>query len=59
VQDCLTKVKANRKMVVRYIQLVDMDEGGDFIGALIATNEQVSWQLLPDRPENASDPETA
>lgn len=42
VQECLAKVKADRKAVVRYIQLVDMDEGGDFIGALIATNEQVS-----------------
>lgn len=41
VQLCLTKAKADRKLVVRYIQLVDMDADGDFIGTLIATNEQV------------------
>ncbi|KAK4057873.1 hypothetical protein OIO90_001092 [Microbotryomycetes sp. JL221] len=41
VQDCLTKAKADRKAIVRYIQLVDMDQEGDYIGALIATNEQI------------------
>lgn len=44
VQDCLNKAKADRKTIVRYIQLVDMDTSGDYIGALIATNEQVGQQ---------------
>lgn len=40
--ECLEKAKADRKAVVRYIQLVpDADTTGDFIGSLIATNEQV------------------
>lgn len=42
MQTCLAKVKNDRKAVVRYIRLVDMDAEGDFIGTLIATNEQVS-----------------
>ncbi|KAM0788811.1 hypothetical protein ACM66B_002897 [Microbotryomycetes sp. NB124-2] len=41
VQDCLTKAKTDRKAIVRFIQLVDMDKEGDYIGALIATNEQI------------------
>ncbi|GAA5955080.1 hypothetical protein JCM3765_003187 [Sporobolomyces pararoseus] len=41
VQECLEKAKVDRKQVVRYIQLVDADESGDFIGSLIATNEQI------------------
>lgn len=41
VQQCLEKAKVDRKVVVRYIQLVDADESGDFIGSLIATNEQI------------------
>ncbi|SCZ97800.1 BZ3500_MvSof-1268-A1-R1_Chr7-3g09597 [Microbotryum saponariae] len=50
VQECLAKAKADRKVVVRYIQLVDNDAEGDYIGALIATNEQVLAALaLYDR----------
>ncbi|SGZ31587.1 BQ5605_C045g12209 [Microbotryum silenes-dioicae] len=50
VQECLAKAKADRKVVVRYIQLVDSDAEGDYIGALIATNEQVLVALaLYDR----------
>ncbi|KDE03129.1 hypothetical protein MVLG_06366 [Microbotryum lychnidis-dioicae p1A1 Lamole] len=50
VQECLAKAKADRKVVVRYIQLVDSDVEGDYIGALIATNEQVLVALaLYDR----------
>ncbi|SCV70614.1 BQ2448_3376 [Microbotryum intermedium] len=50
VQECLAKAKADRKLVVRYIQLVDSDAEGDYIGALIATNEQVLAALaLYDR----------
>ncbi|GAA5893253.1 Lsb5p [Sporobolomyces salmoneus] len=41
VQQCLEKAKTDRKVVVRYIQLVDADESGEFIGSLIATNEQI------------------
>ncbi|GAA6008923.1 hypothetical protein JCM11491_003836 [Sporobolomyces phaffii] len=41
VQECLEKAKVDRKVVVRYIQLVDADESGEFIGSLIATNEQI------------------
>lgn len=51
VQACLTKAKADRKLVVRYIQLVDMDADGDFIGTLIATNEQVSESESPRSAE--------
>ncbi|ORY66925.1 hypothetical protein BCR35DRAFT_308360 [Leucosporidium creatinivorum] len=50
VQTCLAKVKNDRKAVVRYIRLVDMDAEGDFIGTLIATNEQILASLaLYDR----------
>lgn len=50
VQACLTKAKADRKLVVRYIQLVENDPSGDFIGTLLATNEQVLTALqLYDR----------
>ncbi|KAL8277961.1 hypothetical protein RQP46_009593 [Phenoliferia psychrophenolica] len=50
VIECLTKAKADRKLVVRYIQLVDCDEQGDYIGTLLATNEQVLTALaLYDR----------
>ncbi|KAM0746611.1 hypothetical protein T439DRAFT_135117 [Meredithblackwellia eburnea MCA 4105] len=41
VQECLTKAKADRKSIVRFIQLVENDASGDFIGALLATNEQI------------------
>lgn len=41
VQDCLEKAKADRKALIRYIQLIDNDSEGDYIGTLIATNEQV------------------
>lgn len=50
VQACLAKAKADRKIVVRYIQLVENDPSGDFIGTLLATNEQVLTALqLYDR----------
>lgn len=46
VMECLEKAKADRKAVVRYIQLVpDVDTTGDFIGSLIATNEQVRFRF--------------
>ncbi|TFY72806.1 hypothetical protein EVG20_g226 [Dentipellis fragilis] len=38
VQECLTKAKQSRKLVVRYIQLVEDEE---FIGTLIDTNERI------------------
>lgn len=41
VQECLEKAKADRKVLIRYIQLIDQDADGDFLGTLIATNEQV------------------
>ncbi|BGP23840.1 hypothetical protein JCM10295v2_002741 [Rhodotorula toruloides] len=41
VQDCLEKAKADRKALIRYIQLIDNDSEGDYIGTLIATNEQI------------------
>ncbi|GAA5880204.1 hypothetical protein JCM1840_004877 [Sporobolomyces johnsonii] len=41
VQECLEKAKTDRKAIVRYIQLVDTDESGDYIGTLLATNEQI------------------
>ncbi|GAA5824446.1 hypothetical protein JCM10212_001456, partial [Sporobolomyces blumeae] len=41
VLECLEKAKADRKAVVRYIQLVEADDSGDYIGTLIATNEQI------------------
>lgn len=43
VIDCLAKAKADRKTVVRYIQLVDNDAEGDYIGTLLSTNEQVRY----------------
>lgn len=42
VQECLEKAKLTRKQLIRYIQLIDQDVNGDYIGTLIATNEQVS-----------------
>ena len=45
VVECLAKAKADRKLVVRYIQLVENDSQGDFIGTLLATNEQVLTAL--------------
>ncbi|KAK4055658.1 hypothetical protein OIV83_000204 [Microbotryomycetes sp. JL201] len=50
VQECLNKAKTDRKAIVRYIQLVDMDKEGDYIGALIATNEQASHKEFCDTP---------
>lgn len=41
VQDCLEKAKSTRKLLIRYIQLIDQDTEGDYIGTLISTNEQV------------------
>ncbi|KAK4704651.1 LAS seventeen-binding protein 5, partial [Phenoliferia sp. Uapishka_3] len=41
VTECLNKAKADRKTVVRYIQLVENDTEGDYIGTLLATNEQI------------------
>ncbi|GAA5841366.1 hypothetical protein JCM9279_000627 [Rhodotorula babjevae] len=41
VQECLEKAKADRKALIRYIQLIDQDADGDFLGTLIATNEQI------------------
>lgn len=41
VVECLTKAKADRKLIVRYIQLVENDPSGEYIGTLLATNEQV------------------
>lgn len=50
VVECLSKAKADRKLVVRYIQLVENDSDGDYIGTLLATNEQVLTALaLYDR----------
>jgi DUF438 domain-containing protein len=52
VQDCLEKAKADRKALIRYIQLIDNDSEGDYIGTLIATNEQVRYDslLFPSGP---------
>ncbi|BGP15067.1 hypothetical protein JCM10213_002789 [Rhodosporidiobolus nylandii] len=44
VQECLEKAKADRKPIIRYIQLVtnsDKDQDGEYIGTLLATNEQI------------------
>lgn len=41
VQQCLEQAKNERKAIIRYIQLIDQDAEGDYIGALISTNEQV------------------
>ncbi|GAA5866399.1 hypothetical protein JCM3774_004666 [Rhodotorula dairenensis] len=41
VQECLEKAKLTRKQLIRYIQLIDQDTTGDYIGTLIATNEQI------------------
>lgn len=41
VQDCLEKAKSTRKLLIRYIQLIDQDTEGDYIGTLISTNEQI------------------
>lgn len=50
VIECLAKAKADRKQVVRYIQLVENDVDGEYIGTLLATNEQVLTALtLYDR----------
>lgn len=50
VVECLAKAKADRKIVVRYIQLVDNDVEGDYVGTLLSTNEQVLAALaLYDR----------
>lgn len=50
VQDCLEKAKADRKALIRYIQLIDNDSEGDYIGTLIATNEQVRFDPLSAKP---------
>lgn len=50
VQECLEKAKADRKALIRYIQLIDQDSEGDFIGALIATNEQVRQAFAKQSP---------
>ncbi len=47
VQDCLEKAKLTRKQLIRYIQLIDQDTEGDYIGTLISTNEQVRGCLGP------------
>lgn len=62
VQDYLVKTKTARKQIVRYIQLVEDDPTGDYIGTLISTNELiVSAFTLYDRlsgpPEHDSDDE--
>ncbi|KAK0539025.1 hypothetical protein OC834_000183 [Tilletia horrida] len=62
VQDYLGKVKAERKRVVRYIQLVQQHE--ETLGALIAANDQVLLALqlydkLSKPPELDSDDEIA
>lgn len=50
VVECLIKCKAERKVLIRYIQLVENDSSGEYIGALLATNEQVLTALaLYDR----------
>ncbi|GAA6005463.1 Lsb5p [Rhodotorula paludigena] len=41
VQQCLEQAKNERKAIIRYIQLIDQDAEGDYIGALISTNEQI------------------
>ncbi|KAH8922592.1 hypothetical protein BT69DRAFT_1263270 [Atractiella rhizophila] len=45
VQQALTSVKASRKQIVRYIQLVaqnpSSDPKGEFVGTLISTNEKI------------------
>lgn len=41
VIECLEKLKVDRKIVVRYIQRVENDPSGEFIGTLLATNEQI------------------
>lgn len=44
VQECLEKAKNDRKQLIRYIQLItnsEKDTEGEYIGTLLATNEQV------------------
>ncbi|GAA5904677.1 hypothetical protein JCM6882_008344 [Rhodosporidiobolus microsporus] len=44
VQECLEKAKQDRKALIRYIQLIthsEKDMEGDYIGTLLATNEQI------------------
>lgn len=41
VIECLAKAKSDRKIVIRYIQLVENDPSGEYIGILLSTNEQV------------------
>jgi hypothetical protein len=45
VVECLAKAKADRKLVVRYIQLIENDPSGEYIGTLIATAETVLTAL--------------
>lgn len=50
VVECLNKAKTDRKVIVRYIQLVEHDAEGDYVGTLLATNEQILTALaLYDR----------
>ncbi|GAA6004935.1 hypothetical protein JCM10207_008456 [Rhodosporidiobolus poonsookiae] len=44
VQECLEKAKQDRKALIRYIQLIttsEKDIEGEYIGTLLATNEQI------------------
>ncbi|GAA5971779.1 hypothetical protein JCM11641_001510 [Rhodosporidiobolus odoratus] len=44
VQECLEKAKQDRKALIRYVQLLthsEKDTEGEYIGTLLATNEQI------------------
>ncbi|GAA6037811.1 hypothetical protein JCM8097_005050 [Rhodosporidiobolus ruineniae] len=44
VQECLEKAKQDRRALIRYIQLItnsEKDDEGEYIGTLLATNEQI------------------
>lgn len=37
VQDQLTKLKDSRKLIIRYVQLCEVDKEGEYIGMLISS----------------------
>lgn len=41
VQECLNKAKADRKLIIRYVQLIDNDGEGDYVGTLLSTNDTI------------------
>jgi hypothetical protein len=64
VQDRLAKVRASRKTIVRYIQLVENDPDGEYVGMLLSTNEnllnaQKLYERMSKPAENDSDSDEA